>query len=31
VSVADYPKITAFMARMEARDSVKAVRAKGML
>ena len=31
VSVADYPKITAFMERMEARDSVKAVRAKGML
>jgi glutathione S-transferase len=31
VSVSNYPKITAFMERMEARDSVKAVRAKGML
>lgn len=31
VPPADYPKIDAFMARMEERDSVKAVRAKGML
>ncbi|WP_298859637.1 glutathione S-transferase N-terminal domain-containing protein [uncultured Sulfitobacter sp.] len=31
VIVSDFPKITAFMARMERRDSVKAVRAKGML
>lgn len=31
VTVSDFPKITAFLARMEARDSVKAVRAKGML
>jgi len=29
--VADYPKISAFMARMETRDSVKTVRAKGMM
>lgn len=31
VTVSDYPKISAFLARMEARDSVKAVRAKQML
>ena len=31
VSVANYPKIAAFMARMETRDSVKTVRAKGMM
>lgn len=31
VTVSDFPKITAFMVRMERRDSVKAVRAKGML
>ena len=31
VAVSDFPKITAFMARMETRDSVKAVRSKGML
>lgn len=31
VTVADYPKIEAFLARMEARDSVKSMRAKGML
>jgi glutathione S-transferase len=31
VSVSDYPKIAAFMARMEARDSVKAMRSAGML
>ena len=31
VTVSDFPKITAFMARMERRDSVKSVRAKGML
>ncbi len=31
VTVSDYPKITAFLARMEARDSVKSVRAQGML
>lgn len=31
VSVADYPKISAFMARMETRDSVKTVRAEGMM
>ncbi|MEW9919848.1 glutathione S-transferase family protein [Marimonas sp. MJW-29] len=31
VTVADYQRIEAFLARMEARESVKAVRAKGML
>ena len=31
VDPADYPKIDAFMSRMEARESVKAVRARGML
>jgi glutathione S-transferase len=31
VPLADFPRIDAFMARMEARDSVKAIRAKGML
>lgn len=31
VQVSDFPKITAYLARMEARDSVKAVRAEGML
>lgn len=31
VTVTDFPKITAFMTRMEARESVKALRAKGML
>jgi glutathione S-transferase len=31
VDVATYTKITAFMARMNTRDSVKAVRAQGML
>lgn len=31
VSVSGFPKITAFMARMENRESVKEVRAKGML
>lgn len=31
VTVSNYPKIKAFMDRMEARDSVKSVRAKGML
>lgn len=31
VTVADYPKIAAFLARMEARDSVKSMRARGML
>jgi len=31
VDPADYPKIDAFLSRMEARDSVKAVRTKGML
>lgn len=31
VSIADFPKITAFMARMETRDSVKHIRANGML
>jgi glutathione S-transferase len=31
VTVANYPKIEAFLARMEGRDSVKAMRAKGML
>jgi glutathione S-transferase len=31
VTVSDYPKITAFMALMARRDSVKAVRAKGMI
>jgi glutathione S-transferase len=31
VNVADYPKLTAFRARMERRDSVKAVREKWML
>lgn len=31
VRVADFPKIAAFLERMEARDSVKAVRAKGIL
>lgn len=31
VDPSDYPAIAAFMARMEARDSLKAVRAKGML
>lgn len=31
VSLADYPNIAAFVRRMEARESVKAVRAKGIL
>ncbi len=31
VQPSDYPPIEAFLARMETRDSVKAVRAKGML
>lgn len=31
VDLADFPQVTAFLARMEARDSVKAVRAGGML
>ncbi|MFK7836116.1 MAG: glutathione S-transferase family protein [Sulfitobacter sp.] len=31
VTVSIFPKITAYLARMEARDSVKAVRAKDML
>ncbi len=31
VALADYPKLQTFMAAMEARDSVRAVRAKGML
>ncbi|UWR26078.1 glutathione S-transferase N-terminal domain-containing protein [Sulfitobacter sp. S223] len=31
VVVSDFPKITAFMALMNTRDSVKAVRAKGMI
>lgn len=31
VAVSDYPKIAAFMARMETRESVKTVRAKGMI
>lgn len=31
VEVSDFPKITAYLARMEARDSVKAVRAEAML
>ncbi len=31
VEVGDYPAVAGFLARMEARDSVKAVRAKGML
>ena len=31
VTLADYPKIQKFMAAMEARDSVRAVYAKGML
>jgi glutathione S-transferase len=31
VTVSDYPKITHFMALMESRDSVKGIRAKGML
>lgn len=31
VSLSEFPKITAFLARMETRDSVKAVRAKGMI
>lgn len=31
VAVADFPKISAFLTAMEARDSVKAVRAKGIL
>jgi glutathione S-transferase len=31
VALSDFPKVTAFMARMEDRPSVKAVRAKGML
>lgn len=31
VIVADFPKIKDFLARMEARDSVKEIRAKGML
>ncbi len=31
VTVSDYPKITGFMARMESRDSVKTMRAKGMI
>lgn len=31
VTLADYPKLQTFMAAMEARDSVRAVHAKGML
>lgn len=31
VNLADYPRISAFLERMNARDSVKSVRAKGML
>lgn len=31
VTVADYPKISAYLARMEARDSVKSIRSKGVL
>jgi glutathione S-transferase len=31
VRLADYPKLQTFMAAMEARDSVRAVHAKGML
>lgn len=31
VDLADFPQVAAFLARMEARDSVKAVRAAGML
>ncbi len=31
VSLSDFPKIIAFLSRMETRDSVKAVRAKGIL
>jgi glutathione S-transferase len=31
VTLSDFPQITAFLNRMEARDSVKAVRAKGIL
>ena len=31
VRLSDYPAITAYLARMEARESVKAVRAKGIL
>ncbi|KIN74787.1 glutathione S-transferase family protein [Sulfitobacter guttiformis] len=31
VTVSDFPKIDAFLHRMEQRDSVKAMRAKGML
>ncbi|MEP5728703.1 MAG: glutathione S-transferase family protein [Sulfitobacter sp.] len=31
VNISDFPKITAFLARMEERDSVKSVRAKAML
>jgi len=31
VQVSDFPNIAAFLTRMEERDSVKAVRAKGML
>lgn len=31
VTVTEFPKITAFMARMEQRSSVQAIRAKGML
>jgi len=31
VSVSEFPKITAFMARMDDRDSVRALRTKGMI
>jgi glutathione S-transferase len=31
VSVSDYPQITAFLKRMDARNSVKTMRARGML
>lgn len=31
VPTADFPKVDAFLERMEARDSVKAIRAKGIL
>lgn len=31
VTVSDFPKITTFLARMETRSSVQAIRAKGML
>lgn len=31
VTIGDFPKVQAFLGRMEARDSVKAVRAKGFL